>query len=185
MKNWTSEELKPLMMNENTADNTSPYYNTPEEVNWYGDVKLSPGISYVETDVIYVKSEKEFIEIFGNPNMNFTSAPTPMSTDDLKDKIIRDLEQERHTMNDAMREKEFRASYMQEALLYVWHDLCDAYDKKSSIKEIYTHTLHYMYNMLEDHLTNCPDYATRDLTKKIKKEIEQTKIKSKEVFDDF
>jgi hypothetical protein len=114
----------------------------------------SPGVPYYESD-------------------NNTSPS--MSLEELN-KLILDLDQERHNMIDAMKEKELRASEFENVLKRIWLDLCDIYDKKSCIKEVSRSTLHYIYNSLSVYMKHCSDYADRDLSKKIKKEIEQTKL---------
>jgi hypothetical protein len=98
-----------------------------------------------------------------------------MSVNELNN-LINELDQERHNMIDAIKEKELRASEFENALKNVWLDLCDTYDKKSCIKEISRPTLHCIYNNLSVYITHCSDYGDRDLSKKIKKEIEQTKL---------
>jgi len=132
----------------------------------YNEKCVSPRISYMETDVNY-------------------APPTPMSTDDLKDKLITDLDQERHDMIDALLESQKKASNMEYTLRNVWFDLCNSYEAKSSIKEVSKETLFGLYNQLKDYIDNCGDYGNRDLTKKIKKEIEQTKVNKIDCFDNF
>lgn len=143
-----------------------PYKPSPDDTTELAKKRFSPGVPYMETDINY-------------------APPTPMSTDDLKDKLIADLDQERHDMIDTIREKEKIASEFEYALRCTWLDLCDAYDNKSSIKEVSKATLHNIYKQITVYMSHCPDYADRDLTKKIKKEIEQTKVNKIDCFDNF
>ena len=120
-----------------------PYKPSPDDTTKLAKKRLSPGVPYMETDITYAPS-------------------TLMSTDDLKDKLIADLDQERHDMIDVMRKKEKRASDIENVLKHVWLNLCDTYDNNSSIKEISRPTLFMIYNQLETYVTNCSYYANRD-----------------------
>src|SRR5208282_6089687 len=86
----------------------------------------------------FIRTEEEFLDVFGNPYKptNKYILSTPMPTDEVKDKLIADLDQERHNMIDVMREKEKRASDFKYVIMQMWNDLCGAYENKSSIKEI-------------------------------------------------
>lgn len=149
-----------------------------------------------EREVKFISSENEFIEVFGKPcgsggnsdtgcgypetmymECEVNGVPsTPISTDEAKDKLLADLYRERHDMIDAMREKEERASAFEYTLRHIWLDLCDAYENKSAIKEVSRMALHELYHHLVPYMDNCPGYGDRCLSKKIKKEITQTKV---------
>ena len=153
--------------NETLSDHSQWYID--QSVPWYSNI-IPP------SPEIFAMRNKE-LNCIGVPNTIFNAlpyvAPTPMSTDDLKDKLIADLDQERHNMIDAMKENEIRTSNMEYALRCIWLDLCDSYDKKSTIKDVSRETLHHIYHELSVYMTHCSDYADRDLTKKIKREVEQ------------
>ena len=118
------------------------------------ELQVSPGISAINVDIC----NKEPNSIFNITELN---------------KIVADLNSRNFDLFEMCREKEARASDFENVLKCVWLNLCDAYERKSSIKEVSIITLHNLYHQLETYITCCSDYGDRDLTRKIKKEIEQ------------
>jgi hypothetical protein len=85
--------------------------------------------------------------------------------------IITDLVNERTELRRCLDEKMYSNSHKHLILLEIWEELCDTYDTKSSIKEVPRRILFELYKELEVEVDN-----SRDLTKKIKKDIEQMKL---------
>ena len=169
------------------GNGTSPMFEPSQEVFAMKNRAEKENINSIYGPLVtYIDTEAKFIDTFGKPDkcspgisyyepdINYVP-PTPMSTDDIRDKLIADLDQERHDMIDVMREKETRASDFKFILLSVWNDLCDAYDNNRWGKEISKATLFGIYNLLEK---DGELDMSRDFVKKIKKEIERTEIKN-------